>query len=129
MSESKTETTPDATEYKGKVNLVSSEGDKFEVDTKTAAMSELVKSTFFIYFFIFFFIRSQILPWFCATLKKQKVFVLVALQVAGTKPRRIRFQKFSTFLCAAFALRCAWSNPSLLFFLIYFLWTENLANF
>ena len=62
MSESKTDTTPDATEYKGKVNLVSSEGDKFEVETKTAAMSELVKSTFFIYFFIFFFIRSQILP-------------------------------------------------------------------
>ena len=27
-----------APEYKGKVNLVSSEGDKFEVDTKVAAM-------------------------------------------------------------------------------------------
>ena len=33
-----------APEYKGKVNLVSSEGDKFEVDTKVAAMSELVKT-------------------------------------------------------------------------------------
>jgi S-phase kinase-associated protein 1 len=31
-------------EYKGKVNLVSSEGDKFEVETRTAAMSELVKT-------------------------------------------------------------------------------------
>ena len=33
-----------APEYKGKVNLVSSEGDKFEVETKVAAMSELVKT-------------------------------------------------------------------------------------
>jgi hypothetical protein len=61
MSESKTETTPDATEYNGKVNLVSSEGDKFEVETKTAAMSELVKSAFIIFFFILFFIRPKIL--------------------------------------------------------------------
>jgi S-phase kinase-associated protein 1 len=30
------------TEYKGKVTLVSREGDKFEVEAKTAAMSELV---------------------------------------------------------------------------------------
>ena len=36
MSEVKT----DDQEYKGKVNLVSSEGDKFEVETRTAAMSE-----------------------------------------------------------------------------------------
>ena len=40
MSEVKT----DDQEYKGKVNLVSSEGDKFEVETRTAAMSELVKT-------------------------------------------------------------------------------------
>ena len=33
-----------APEYKGKVVLVSSEGDKFEVETKVAAMSELVKT-------------------------------------------------------------------------------------
>ena len=44
MSETKTDTpvAADTTEYKGKVNLVSSEGDKFEVETRTAAMSELV---------------------------------------------------------------------------------------
>ena len=41
MSEVKTD---DTQEYKGKVNLVSSEGDKFEVETRTAAMSELVKT-------------------------------------------------------------------------------------
>ena len=34
----------EATEYKGKVNLVSQEGDKFEVDKKVAVMSELVKT-------------------------------------------------------------------------------------
>ena len=32
------------TEYKGKVNLVSQEGDKFEVKKGAAAMSELVKT-------------------------------------------------------------------------------------
>ena len=42
MAEAKKEDSG-APEYKGKVNLVSSEGDKFEVDTKVAAMSELVK--------------------------------------------------------------------------------------
>ena len=42
MAEAKKEDS--APEYKGKVNLVSSEGDKFEVDTKVAAMSELVKT-------------------------------------------------------------------------------------
>ena len=41
MSEVKTD---DTQEYKGKVNLVSSEGDKFEVETRTAATSELVKT-------------------------------------------------------------------------------------
>ena len=114
MSESKADTTPDATEYKGKVNLVSSEGDKFEVETKTAAMSELVKSTFFIYFFIFFLSGPK---FFSPSLRNlKKVFVLVALQAARTNPCRIRFQKFSTLPCAAFALRCAWSNPSLFSF-------------
>ena len=44
FSRTKNDTTTDDTEYKGKVNLVSSEGDKFEVETKTAAMSELVKT-------------------------------------------------------------------------------------
>ena len=34
--------TTNYTEYKGKVTLVSREGDKFEVEAKTAAMSELV---------------------------------------------------------------------------------------
>ena len=34
----------DDQEYKGKVNLVSSEGDKYEVETRAAAMSELVKT-------------------------------------------------------------------------------------
>ena len=37
-------TNTDNQEYKGKVNLVSSEGDKFEVETRTAAMSELIKT-------------------------------------------------------------------------------------
>jgi hypothetical protein len=37
MSETKTEPTTDTTEYKGKVNLVSSEGDKFEVETKVVS--------------------------------------------------------------------------------------------
>ena len=47
MSEAKSDapaTAAAAVEYKGKVNLVSSEGDKFEVETKVAAMSELVKT-------------------------------------------------------------------------------------
>ena len=35
-------------EYTGKVFLVSSEGDKFEVETRTAATSELVKTTMLI---------------------------------------------------------------------------------
>ena len=43
MAEAKKEDSG-APEYKGKVNLVSSEGDKFEVDTKVTAMSELVKT-------------------------------------------------------------------------------------
>ena len=109
MSESKTETTPDATEYKGKVNLVSSEGDKFEVETKTAAMSELVKSTFFIFFY-FIFIRSQIL---FAQLEKEKVFVLVALQAARANPRHTCFQKsqHNPVRCVRVALRLEQSFP------------------
>ena len=120
MSESKADTTPDATEYKGKVNLVSSEGDKFEVETKTAAMSELVKSTFlYIFFLFFFFIRSQILFPLVAQLKK-KVFVLVALQAARTNPCRTCFQKFSTPMrCVRVALRLEQSFPFLISFLFF----------
>ena len=48
MAESKVQEIPAAgaaaPEYKGKVVLVSSEGDKFQVETKVAAMSELVKT-------------------------------------------------------------------------------------
>lgn len=46
MSEAKKADTPAAEEeaYTGKVDLVSSDGDKFEVDKSVAAMSELVKA-------------------------------------------------------------------------------------
>ena len=43
-SETKGDTGEAAVEYKGKVNLVSQEGDKFEVPKKVATMSELVKT-------------------------------------------------------------------------------------
>ena len=114
MSESKTETTPDATEYKGKVNLVSSEGDKFEVETKTAAMSELVKSTFFIYFFIFFLSgRKFFSRLILRNLKKKKVFVLVALQAARANPRHTCFPKtqHTPVRCVRVALRLKQSFP------------------
>jgi hypothetical protein len=37
MSETKTEPTTDTTEYKGKVILISNEGDKFEVEAKVVS--------------------------------------------------------------------------------------------
>jgi len=42
--ESKDTAAAEEVEYKGKVNLVSQEGDKFEVSKKVATMSELVKT-------------------------------------------------------------------------------------
>ena len=122
MSESKADTTPDATEYKGKVNLVSSEGDKFEVETKTAAMSELVKSTFLYIFFLFFFsIRSQILFPLIAQLKKKKSFCSGCSPSSKNKSSSHPLSKIqhTPMRCVRVALRLEQSFP--FFFLISFL--------